>query len=308
MRKTRKSAIAWLVILPVVASIVWCGYHFIISPQCDWDDYLIDPKIKEELSVALRDFERQHNLAFDDHYLMNASCTDAGVDVPLEYNTPLSFSKYALIYNLSLSATYSLESREVNLYISDKYPTTEDVLTYIASLKNVIADFETTPQLDEFVNQFKQAGVEIDASFRDEFIWVDADRRAEFSNSCCGMSRRSTLSGQIVYSTTMHSISSYSLPNLITWSEFPEVPVIHEIINQRLLVNGLSNCGISTKKKAYANTVVYFNQGPSTGADVELVCGDTEDEKYVRLILQPDDSYEAEVLTLQPDGSYESEV
>lgn len=316
MRKTRKLAIAFalVVFLPVVVSMVWCGYnnYTLITLQCDVDDYLIDPKIKEELSMALRNLELQHNLAFDDPY--REFCTAGRMDVPLEvdlrldYNTPLNFSKYGIIYNLSLSARYSVESRELTLQMGPEYTTTEDVLTYIHSLKNEIAELETTPQMDEFVNQFKQQGVEIDASVHGGLIWVEADRWSEFPKGCCGTSKRSTLSGKITYSTTRHSIDSYTLPNRITWQAFPEIPVIHEIINEHLLVNELSNCVISTKEKASAYTGVDFLSGLSIRARVRLVCGDTAEEKYLSLILQPDGSYEAELLILQPDGWYESEA
>jgi hypothetical protein len=296
MRKTRKLAIALLVFLPAVVSIVWCSYtsYTLITAQCDIEGYLKDPKTKEELSVALRNFERQHNLAFDDHYLMNTTCSASSVEVPLDYNTPLNFSKYGIIYNLSLSARYSVESREVTLQMLPEYPTTQDVLTYIRSLKNEIAALETTPQMDEFVNQFKQKGVKIDATVHGGFLWVDADRWAELPKGCCGISKRSTLSGELTYSTTKHSIDSYTLPNRITWRAFPEIPVIHELINEQLLVNGLATCVISTEEKTSAYTAVDLLPGPSISAHVRLVCGDTAEEKYLRLILHPDGSYESE--------------
>ncbi len=292
MRKPRKFAIALLVILPVIVPMVWCGYnsYTIITSPCDFDGYLTDPKIKEELSVALRDFERQHNVAFDHDLMMITSCTDVGMDVPLEYDTPLSFSKYGISYSVRLSARYFLDSKEVTLQIFDHSSTTEDVFTYIDSLKDAVAEFETTPQMDEFANQFNQEGTHIRGTVHDEFIWVEAFPKPEL------LMEGYSLSARLTYSTTMHSITSYSLPNRIPWRAFPEIPVVHEIVNEHLLINELSNCVISAQEKAYATTDVRFTPGLSIRADVKLVCGDTAQEKYVRLFLQPDGSYTSEVL------------
>jgi hypothetical protein len=303
MRKPGKSTVVLLVLLAAVASIAWFVYDTLITPQCDFDGYLIDPKIQEELSVALRDFERQHNVAFDDGLMAITSCTDAGMVVPLGYETPLSFSKYGISYDLSLSATYSLESREVTLQMFDRISTTDDVLTYIDSLKDAVAEFESTLQMDEFATQFKQEGARIRGTVHEEFLWVEAFPQLE------RLMEGYTLSAQITYSTTRHSISSYSLPNRIPWRAFPEIPVIHEIVNEKLLVNELSNCAISTQEKAYATTDVGFTLGPAIRADVKLVCSDTTaQEKNVRIFLQPDGTYEAELLIQQPDGSYESQI
>lgn len=304
MRKTRKFPFALLVLLAVIVPIAWCGYSIftIFTSPCDFDGYLTDPKIQEELSVALRDFERQHGVVFNHDLMMITSCTDAGMDVPLEYETPLSFSKHGIRYNLSLSATYSLKSKEVTLQISDHLSTTEDILTYIDSLKDAVAEFEGTPQMDEFAHQFKQEGTRFRGTIHSDLIWVEAFTKREVLTP--GYSH----SGQLNYSTTRHSITSYSLPNRITWRAFPEIPVIHEIVNEHLLVNELSNCVISTQEKGYATTDVRFALDLSIRADVKLVCGDTAEEMYVRIFMQPDGSYEAELLIPQPDGMYESRV
>lgn len=304
MKKTRKFPFALLVLIAVIIPIAWCGYNIfrIFTSPCDLDGYLTDPKIQEELAVALRDFERQHNVTFDHDLMTITSCTDAGMDVPLQYETPLSFSKYGISYNLSLSAIYSLKSKEVTLQISDHLSTTEDILSYIDSLKGAVAEFEGTPQMDEFANQFKQEGTRFRGTIYDELIWVESFTRRE------PLTPGYSLVGQLDYSTTTHSIRSYSLPNRITWRAFPEIPVIHAIVNEQLLVKELSNCVISTQKKEYATTDVSFTLGPSIRADVRIICGDTEQEQYVRLFVQPDGSYEAEVLIPQPDGTYESRV
>ncbi len=278
-------AIALLVFLPLIASIAWCSYYFIIPSRCDWDDYLIDPKIKEELSAALGDFERQHNLAFDHGGMMMTICTEAGMEVPLEYYTPLNFSKYGMSYSMSLSAIYSLESREITLQILDEYPETSDVLIHIASLKNTVTELEATPQMEEFLYHLKQEGMNIQGTVLDEFIWVKTWPWVG-----------STLIADLTYSTTRHSVSSYTLPNRITWRAFPEVPVIHELITEHLLINELSNCEISTLRKASANTSVLFIPGQPMRADVKLVCGDTGEERSLRLFLQPDGSYTSEVV------------
>ena len=288
--KRSKAATIYLVVFSIIGIVSWL--IFFLGKQLGvgkcglyGDDLVLkDPVTEKKIRDAFSNFEALHNLDFD-LGPMPLTCPWFGkYDIGLLYKTSPRFSKYKILYEMDLGATYDSNSNSITLHYEDG-PESLDVLKYITSLDQVISEFESNPQVDEFVT--KLGKFDIHGIILGDTLWIETGAGYVWSYPY--------ITGSIFYSFPNHSIRSYRLPNRITWNEFPEVTVVHKIVNEQLLVGELSSCSISTELNSNAETYAYFHPDvQSINAGVRLSCKDATLNKYLSLILHPDGSYELE--------------
>lgn len=279
----RRFAIVLMIVVPIIGILVLYG-TLLGFGKCDFDSHLTNQATTQRFLAAVNDFENQHDLDLSDD-VYYPICSRNGYSKELEYRTPLRLSKYGIRYSMSLTVTYSPYTGLVELQIPEQFSETDDVLNYIDSLGNLIAEFENFPQVDEFTGEFEQQGIDISGVILGDNIMIETDPRAIGTHA------------EIFYSIPTHSIESYYLPSRITWQKFPEVSNIYKIVNKQLQADELSNCTISTKRDSFARiTVHFYPEIPSISAGVSLLCGSAETDKFLTLVLHPDGSYQLDGL------------
>jgi hypothetical protein len=293
MQKRKKFAIPLLIGVLSISALALCVYTFLRLVdylqigQCDFDDYLHDPKVEESFRTAISSFESQHNLDLGDG-LSSPTCSRAEwYRTWLTYRTPASLSKYGIVYEMQLWGYYDPHSGEVTLEMIDGPSETQKVLDYIDSLSAAVIEFESNTQVDEFAQRFDEMGIGIDGIILNDELWIESDRRISSANP--------SLVANIFFSIPQSTIRSYTLPNRMAWQEFPELKAFHHIVNEHFLVGELSDCSISTDTKTQSTTSIFFHpKSESIWAGTRLSCGKDASEKVLSVILFSDGSFELE--------------
>ena len=264
--------------------ITWCGisYWTFVSNPCDFDSYLVDREIRDEISKALDDYEQKHRL-FLNRLGLIMCVSSSEMEIPLEYETPRRFSKYGFTYWMSFVASYFLSSKEINVQyediVTDK---NHDAVEFVNLIENQIIEFENTSEVQEFVDNLSGRPLK-------GHIWGD---HIEIATNRTGLPTANTGEfASIRYSMTTHSISSYNLPNRLTWSGFSELSFAHQIIHEHYLEGELEGCSIATDRGEYANTHVLHRTDGTIRIDVNINCPVELEKDILRLILYPDGTY-----------------
>lgn len=224
-----------------IASIIICltTYYFLLSKsvhsKCDFEGFVIDKDIEGEFGKVLDEFERNHKLNF---FSSTLRCDWNKVTSNINYQSPMQFSKYQISYDVTVTAEYSPNSKEFSLKLPNQgIETTDEVLNYLYSVKDMISEFENNPQVEEFAAVFVSQEIELYRTIYGKDIWVETGGKYFLDESYLGY----TLSAGIYYSMSTHSIYHYELPNYIKWDEFHEIRLAHQVINEQLLTENWHN-------------------------------------------------------------------
>ena len=134
----------------LIVILAWCGMSFwaFVNDPCDFDRYLIDREIRDEISKALGDYKRQHELFFASSGLIMC-VSSSEMEIPLEYETPPGFSKYDFTYWMSFNALYFLSSKEVSVQYEDSWTNKNyDAVEFVHLIEDQIIEFEYSSKLD----------------------------------------------------------------------------------------------------------------------------------------------------------------
>lgn len=254
---------------------------FVFNP-CDFEGYLDDLEIRDELFKALDKYEQKHGLILESWGWPQCTST-TNLEIDLLYYTPSHLSKYGLTYWMPFIGTYSLSSKEISVRYEDIVTDKNyDALEFVPLLENQIIEFENSSEVQEFVDNLGRRSLE-------GHIWDD---RFEIATNRTGIPIASTEEfASIKYSMTTHSISSYNLPNHLDWSEFSELSFAHQLIQEHYLEGELEGCSIDTERGAYANTHVLYRTDGTIRIDVNIQCPVELEKDILRIILFPDGTY-----------------
>lgn len=268
----------------LIVILAWCGMSFwaFVNDPCDFDSYLIDREIRDEISKALGDYKRQQGLVFDSLGLIMC-VSSSEMEIPLEYETPPRFSKYGFTYWMSFNAAYFLSSKEISVQYEDSWTDKNyDAAEFVHLIEDQIIEFENSSEVQEFINNLGGRTLK-------GHIFGD---RIEIATNRIGIPAASSGEfAQIQYSMTTHSISAYNLPNRLDWSEFSELSFAHRIIQEHYLEGELEGCSIDTERGAYANTHVLHRTDGTIRIDVNIQCPVELEKDILRIILFPDGTY-----------------
>lgn len=243
---------------------------------------------QEAFAQALRTFEAQENIDLqwqDEYFFAKWGWLPGTISESWDYKSSPQLSKYNIAYKVLLNATYEPDTGSLSLHlIWDEASTTKDVLRFIDSLDEIITEFESKPQVVEFADNFAMEDMGIGGTIYDGALWIETSR----------IYNTVVYSGNIWYDISTQSITGYSLPNTdsLTWNEFPDYQKIRAIVEDEHLNNKLQDCTVATRKKPSTTTQITFRIDDTILAYIRLVCGEAEEEKTLKLIINPDGTYQ----------------
>lgn len=277
----KKVAILGATIIFLACCGVWL-WLFVFNP-CDFEGYLDDPEIRDELFKALDEYEQKHGLILESWGWPQCTSSTSDLEVYLHYYTPSHLSKYGLTYWMPFIGAYSLSSKEISVRYEDTVTDKNyDALEFVPLLENQIIEFENTSEVQEFVNNLGRRSLEGHIG----------DDRLVIATNGIGIPIANTGEfASIEYSINTHSFSSYNLPNRLVWSGFSELSFAHQIIQEHYLEDELEGCSVDTDRGEYANTHVLHRTDGTIRIDVNIQCPVELENDILRLILFPDGTY-----------------
>lgn len=254
-------------------------YQSIIAtpPTLPCDEEIEDKEVYENIILA-NEVVIQINDELELYNLEVADCiNNERVEIVLYYYFPENYSSYDIIYSDDLALSYVTDgSIELGIYGEGDALNYDDVIN---AFKDKVVEIENNSRIQEFITKLHPNSCSL----------IDVNARMTSSDG-----------DWIEYHQTGY-VRQYLLPNSIDWEQFPEIKQAHEIIEQNLLVDELSDCSIGTgAMHSYTTASNYEGIGPWY-ITVALICGD--EWKDACLQLNQDGSYER----LSIEGSYDVE-
>lgn len=274
----------WLWILVaaglILGPIAACGIFIFLSP-CDMDGYVTDAQVREAFADDLEAFKQAHHLDLD-RWSMPLTCTGGHLSSTVNYRIPAHQSRIGVTYSLRLSVSYNRQDGSIQLRHAETTPDTQTTLAFLQTLPDRLAGFEQDPRVLEFAEVFKREGVRVVGTINGDHVWIQADPSRGLQAG------QVVWSGDIFYDHVTQTVTSYSLPNALTWMTFEEASRAQEALDDPAVVEALVGCTLARGRETYANTVVTLRTTPvAADVDLRLVCPD-DSRKYLQLRLSSD--------------------
>jgi hypothetical protein len=255
----------WLVLFIVLILLSQIVIATPPTPPCD--EEIEDKEVYENI-ISSNDTIKQINEELEFYQIEVADCfVNEKVEITLYYKLPKNFSNYQIVYSDDLTLSYA---KDGSIKILDGGE--EKIFEYdevIDTFESRVQEIENNARVQEFITKLNPT----------TGFLIDVNARISVND------------GWIEYSQYSKLVRGYLLPNAINWSQFPEIKQAHEIIEQNLLINELSNCSIG-KDGGHSYTTANFH--------------DFEDSPwYLTVALICDCGWKDAFLQLNSDGSYE---
>jgi hypothetical protein len=190
------------------------------------------------------------------------------VGVKITFQTPASYSQYQIAYYDDLYLAYTKEGKLISYGPSGQPAYTRDAI--IAYLKQRIQKVESNPRVREVLSKTQP-----DPGNAVSLLQVTP--------------RVFRLDNYIDYNDSQDLVTGYLLSNDFGWQEFPEIKLVHAVIEDRLLVGDLAACTIN-KGAQHSFTMAQLHNTPADpwSMRVAIQCGGMPKEAWI--LIDPDGS------------------